>query len=189
MSTLAGGAVQAGARPDGEVRPGAAPYWNPYVAGFCIGLVLLATFVVMGRGLGATGAFSAVLVWLMSFASPGYVEANAIHSGYWNDGAPLATFLVYLMLGMLGGAGLSGLLAGRSRIMVGRGPGISDGTRLAYAFCGGFVVAFGAKLALGCTSGQGLTGGAMFNVGSWAFLMAVFVGGFALAPMMRKAWL
>jgi uncharacterized membrane protein YedE/YeeE len=189
MSSAAGGAVGARTRPDPAARRRAAPYWNPYVAGFGIGLVLLATFVVMGRGLGATGAFSAVLVWLLSLASSEYVQSNAIHSGYWNDGAPLAAFLVYLMVGVLAGAGLSGVLAGRARITIGRGPRISDASRLAAAFGGGFVLAFGAKLALGCTSGQGLTGGAMFNVGSWAFLLAVFVGGFALAPLMRRAWL
>lgn len=170
-------------------RRAAQPYWNPYVAGFAIGLVLLAAFVVMGRGLGATGAFSAVLVWLISLASPETVEGNAIHSGYWNDGAPLSVFLVYLMLGSLAGAALSGALAARARVTIGRGPNISDGGRLALAFAGGFIIAFGAKLAGGCTSGQGLTGGSMLNVGSWAFLMAVFIGGYALAPLLRKEWL
>jgi hypothetical protein len=170
-------------------RRTAQPYWNPYVAGFAIGLVLLATFVVMGRGLGATGAFSAILVWLMALASPEYVTSNAIHAGYWNDGAPLAVFLVYLMIGSLAGAAVSGALAGRSRIAIGRGPNISDGGRLALAFAGGFVIAIGAKLAGGCTSGQGLTGGSMLNVGSWTFLMAVFIGGYALAPLLRREWL
>ena len=33
-------------------------YANPYVAGVGLGLVLLAAFVLMGRGLGATGAFA-----------------------------------------------------------------------------------------------------------------------------------
>ena len=33
-------------------------YANPYVAGVGLGLVLLAAFVVMGRGLGASGAFA-----------------------------------------------------------------------------------------------------------------------------------
>ena len=37
----------------------------------------------------------------------------------------------------------------------------------------------GAKLARGCTSGQALTGGALLNVGSWAFMMMVFAGGYA----------
>jgi hypothetical protein len=29
----------------------------------------------------------------------------------------------------------------------------------------------------------------MLNVGSWTFLMAVFIGGYALAPLLRKEWL
>ncbi|MBI5248912.1 MAG: hypothetical protein HY912_05405, partial [Desulfomonile tiedjei] len=31
-------------------------YWNPYVAGVALGLVLLLTFYLMGSGLGASGA-------------------------------------------------------------------------------------------------------------------------------------
>ena len=179
--------IGSGAAPQG--RRVAQPYWNPYLAGVGIGLVLLATFVIMGRGLGATGAFSALLVWLISFVAPDHVQSNAVHAGYWNGGAPLAVFLVYLTIGSLTGAAVSGALAGRSRIAIGRGPNISDGGRLALAFAGGFVIAFGAKLAGGCTSGQGLTGGAMLNVGSWTFLMAVFIGGYALAPLLRKEWI
>ena len=34
------------------------PYWNPYVSGIGLGLVLLAAFVVMGRGIGASGAMT-----------------------------------------------------------------------------------------------------------------------------------
>jgi hypothetical protein len=47
-----------------DLRPAVAttakPYWNPYLVGILLGLVLLATYVVTGRGLGATGAFSSV---------------------------------------------------------------------------------------------------------------------------------
>ena len=37
-----------------EVKP--QPYSNPYLVGIGLGLVLLAEFVIMGRGLGASGA-------------------------------------------------------------------------------------------------------------------------------------
>jgi uncharacterized protein len=169
------------------VRRGAA-YMNPYLAGFGIGLVLLATFVIMGRGLGASGAFSAFLVWLMSFASPDYITSNAVHSGYWNEGRPLMAFLVFLTVGSFTGAAVSGWLAGRSMLVVEHGPRISTAARLAFAFAGGGIMAFGAKLASGCTSGQALTGGALLNVGSWTFMIAVFIGGYALAPLVRRQW-
>jgi uncharacterized membrane protein YedE/YeeE len=180
---------------DGSLSTGAAggrrpaAYMNPYVAGFGIGLVLLATFVIMGRGLGASGAFSAFLVWLMSLVSIDYVTGNAVHSGYWNEGRPLMAFLVFLTIGSFTGAAVSGWLAGRSTFVVEHGPRIATGARLALAFAGGAIMALGAKLASGCTSGQALTGGALLNVGSWTFMIAVFIGGYALAPLLRRQWL
>lgn len=173
----------------GPEAAGAQPYWNPYLAGVGIGLVLLATFFVMGRGLGATGAFSAFLVWFASLFSTGYVTSNPIHAGYWNDGAPLRVFLVFLTIGSFAGAAISAALAGRSGWSIGRGPNISPAGRLALAFVGGLVMAIGSKLAVGCTSGQALTGGSMLNVGSWTFMIAVFIGGYGVAPFFRKQWL
>ena len=32
------------------------PFWNPYVAGLALGLVLLGSFVLTGKGLGASTA-------------------------------------------------------------------------------------------------------------------------------------
>jgi uncharacterized membrane protein YedE/YeeE len=162
--------------------------WNPYVAGFGLGLVLLAAFVIMGRGLGATGTFSAVLVWLLSLFSVEYVTTNPVHAGYWNDGQPLAAWLVFLTLGCFVGAAVSGRLAHRTALVAERGPRIGVGARFAFAFAGGALMGVGAKLASGCTSGQALTGGALLNVGSWAFMIAVFVGGYAVAYPFRRLW-
>ena len=39
----------------------AQPYMNPYLAGIGLGLVLLAAFVLVGRGLGASGAFNSAI--------------------------------------------------------------------------------------------------------------------------------
>jgi hypothetical protein len=49
-------------------------------------------------------------------------------------------------------------------------------------------VAIGAALARGCTSGQALTGGALLNAGSWAFMLCVFAGGYAVARLVRGQW-
>ena len=37
------------------------PYSNPYIVGVGLGLVLLAAYVIMGRGLGASGAMSTLV--------------------------------------------------------------------------------------------------------------------------------
>jgi len=171
-----------------EARPPAA-YWNPYAVGFVLGLVLLATYAVTGRGLGATAAFSATAAWIAGAFSPEHVQANAVHARYWNDGSPLTSWTVFLLLGALVGAFVSGWQARRLRFSIERGPNVSDGTRLALAFAGGFIAAYGAKIARGCTSGQALTGGAILNAGSLVFMGAVFASAYALAYFVRKEWL
>ena len=46
------------------------PYMNPYLAGVGLGLVLLTAFLVMGRGLGASGAFSTVVAASVDAVAP-----------------------------------------------------------------------------------------------------------------------
>jgi uncharacterized membrane protein YedE/YeeE len=165
------------------------PYMSPWLAGLGLGLVLLAAFVLMGRGLGASGAYSSTVAWLVSLAAPGYAHSNGFLARYLPEGShPLEAWLVFEVAGVIAGALLSALLAGRVTVAVERGPRISTVARLALAFAGGALMAFGAALARGCTSGQGLTGGSLLNLGSWVFLGAVFAGGYAVAPLVRRQW-
>jgi uncharacterized membrane protein YedE/YeeE len=170
-------------------RTGPRPFWNPYLAGVALGLVLLVTYLVTGRGLGATAGYAALVTWIVGLVSPDRVQASVVHLKYWNDGAPLLNWTLFLLIGAFIGAALSGWQGRRFRLMVERGPRISDGQRLALAFVGGFIAAYGAKIAKGCTSGQALTGGSMLNAGSLVFLVAVFVAAYGLAPVMRKEWM
>jgi hypothetical protein len=168
---------------------GAKPLWNPYVAGVLLGLVLLATYAITGRGLGATAAFGSIDAWLVSLVAPGQAAANAALARYYNDGSPLLSWTLFLIAGVFVGALVSGLLGRRFRITVERGPQASANRRLVLAFVGGFIAAYGAKIAKGCTSGQALTGGAILNVGSLVFMLAVFASAYALAWFVRKEWL
>jgi hypothetical protein len=166
----------------------AAPYMNPYLAGVGLGLVLLAAFVVMGRGLGASGAFTSFATWLLNAVAPGYVASRAFLADHLNDGQPLKAWLVFEILGVLAGAFVSALLAGRVARGIEKGPHVTAGRRLAFAFGGGAISAIGAGLARGCTSGQALTGGALLNLGSWVFMLAVFGGGYGIAWFVRRQW-
>ena len=38
------------------------PYMNPYLAGFVLGMVLLTTIYITGRGLGASGGIKSVVL-------------------------------------------------------------------------------------------------------------------------------
>lgn len=169
----------------------AQPYWNPYVAGVGLGLVLLAAFVIMGRGLGASGAFSSVVSVSINAVAPEHAKANGFFSEYLGDGThnPLKEWLVFEVLGVMAGGFISGSLARRIKGTVEKGPRISTRGRMTFAFIGGMLMGFGAKLARGCTSGQALTGGALLGLGSWAFMLAVFGGGYAIAYFFRRQWI
>src|SRR5512134_2830145 len=123
----------------------AQPYMNPYLAGIGLGLVLLAAFVLVGRGLGASGAFNSGVAWLVSLVAPGYARSNEFLSAYLEEGDhPLKAWLVFEVGGAFFGALLSGLLAGRVGVAVEKGPRVSLRTRLALAFVGGGLMAVGA---------------------------------------------
>ncbi len=168
----------------------ALPYMNPYLAGIGLGLVLLSAFVFMGRGLGASGAYSSLVAVGVETVAPEHARGNEFYRGYLENGAghPFKSWLVFEVVGLIAGGFLSGALAGRLKKRIEKGPRASTRGRLILAFAGGGLMGVGAKLAGGCTSGQALTGGAMLNAGSWAFMMMVFAGAYALAYFVRRQW-
>jgi uncharacterized protein len=173
-----------------KVEDKAQPYWNPYFAGIGLGLVLLAAFVIMGRGLGASGAFTSLVSVGVNAVAPEHAKSNGFFSEYIGDGThnPLKEWLVFEVLGVVVGGFISGSLARRIKGTIEKGPRISVRSRMFLALFGGILMGFGAKLARGCTSGQALTGGALLSVGSWAFMLAVFAGGYAVAYFFRRQW-
>lgn len=165
------------------------PYINPYLAGALLGVVLFAAFFVTGNGLGASAAISRVQVGILDVFAPAHVD----RVGYFAEmgGGSRNAFTHYSVLMLLGtilGGALSGYLNGRFKVEIRKGPQISVGLRLSLAFLGGAIMAYGARFARGCTSGQALSGGAVLSVGSWAFMFAVFGGAYALAYFIRKLW-
>jgi hypothetical protein len=171
----------------GCALPGARRQMNPYLAGFGLGLVLLASFLIMGRGLGATAASGSVVAWLVGLIAPDFAATNPGLKGYYAE-PPWVNWTFYLIVGAFFGALVSARLARRVHLRVERGPQLGVPARLALAFAGGAIAAVGAKLAKGCTSGQALTGGSQLNAGSWIFMLSVFAGAYALAWFVRKEW-
>jgi len=165
------------------------PLWNPYVGGFLLGLVLLGSFLVLGHGLGASGAASRVGVTALNGVAPEHVQDSSYFSRYAGDGAsPMQDWMVFSVIGVFIGGAVSSTLAGRRKAQVTRGPRIGVPARLGMALAGGVLMGFAARLARGCTSGQALSGGALMSVGSWVFMLAVFGGGYALALVVRRQW-
>lgn len=163
-------------------------YANPYLAGVGLGLVVLACFVVSGQGLGASGAFANVATGIVAGVAPRTAASNSYFASYLADGVPWTAWMVIEVFGLIVGAGVSALLAGRFQREVIAGPALAPRSRLLFAFAGGAVMGLGAVLARGCTSGQALSGGALLSVGSWTFMAAVFAAGYAVAPLARRLW-
>jgi hypothetical protein len=164
-------------------------YWNPYVAGVALGLILLAAYLVAGMGLGATALPKRTLALVGNEIAPAWTAHNTVLKGYVADGAsPLRNWLVVEVIGVILGGFLGALSAGRLASKVEKGPNISVRGRLTYALAGGVIMGFAASLARGCTSGQALSGGAALATGSWVFMLMVFAGGYAVAHLVRRQW-
>lgn len=161
------------------------PYINPYVAGVLLGLVLLSSFVIAGRGIGASGAASQALAH--AYDSLGltnsYLQQQKSDDSIWQ------TWIIVEVIGVFLGGWLSAKLGGRYKkeVVCGENCG-SKRRRILFAMAGGVLMGFAARLARGCTSGQALTGGALLSVGSWLFMIAVFVGAYLAILVVKREW-
>jgi len=171
-------------------KPKEKKFWNPYVGGFLLGLLFIFTYFIYGRGLGASSFLSRTGTFLWSLIAPEYTHSNPYWSHYFHDGhTPLGNFMIFEVIGLFIGGYISGKKANRNKIEVHKGPNISRKKRLIFATIGGFFMGLGARIARGCTSGQGLTGGITLAVGGWVFVLIVFAVGYLSAFLFRRLWL
>lgn len=162
------------------------PYMNPYLAGFFLGLTLLASFLILGAGLGASGGLARIAAHLEGTIAPQHTLASE-YFGAWGA-TPLNYYLVLMLMGAFLGGLISALQANRLRIQLERGRAATVRLRSLFALGGGVLVGFASRLAQGCTSGQALTGGALLLSGSLLFLIFAFAGGYAFALLARRQW-
>lgn len=164
------------------------PYWNPYLAGFVLGLSLLAAFLVAGQGLGASAFPKRVLAGACDIVSHDWTASSEAFGKYVKAGNPLGNWLVVEVIGVVLGGFLGAVSAGRLKAETVRSRRISVRKRWLLALLGGVIMGFAASLGRGCTSGQALSGGAALAAGSWAYMMMVFAGGYAVAWFFRRQW-
>ena len=164
------------------------PYADPYIAGVGLGLVLLASFVLAGRGLGASGAFATTAASAVYATAPAAATGNVFLVDHLTTGGPLRDWLVVEIVGVLAGGFLSAAFARRLAVRIERGARVSSTQRLTAAAGGGALMGLGAVLARGCTSGQALTGGALLSLGAWLFIGAAFAAAYLVAFATRRSW-
>lgn len=165
------------------------PYIHPYLGGALLGIVLFLALLLTRNGLGASGGINRLIAAVEDLVVPGHIDRTPyllkMAGGLKN---PLDDWSVPVVAGALIGGFVSGLLNGRVKVEINKGPKISNRTRLILALIGGAIFGYGARMARGCTSGQALSGGAVLSAGSWALMMCIFASAYALAYFLRKAW-
>ena len=162
------------------------PYINPYHAGVILGLTLLASYLILGAGLGASSGIARVGAYFEMALAPARTLASKYFGG-WGE-QPLKYYLVFMMAGVFFGGLISALLASRWEVRVERGAKCALKKRLLFALVGGILVGFASRLANGCTSGQALSGSAVLLTGSLLFLICLFAGGYSAAWFVRRQW-
>lgn len=166
-------------------------YMNPYLAGFFLGLILLATIYITGRGLGASGAVKSAVVSVVETVAPAHTSDTKFYKEYGEEhpGNPLKNWLVFEVIGVIIGAFISGLISNRLKFTLEHSPKINNRIRIIGALIGGALFGFGAQLGRGCTSGAALSGMAVLSFGGILTMIAIFGGAYAFAYFFRKLWL
>ena len=162
--------------------------WTPYIAGIGIGVLSWLVFVIVASPIGVTTAGSQVAGGVAGLVvGQEAVQANP----YWARNPLRLDYGTLFLVGTFLGALASALVSKRFRIesvpAVWRdrfGPSI--GKRYAVAFIGGIITMYGARMAGGCTSGNGISQGLQLAVVGWTFLAAMFATGVITAHIVFR---
>jgi uncharacterized membrane protein YedE/YeeE len=163
-----------------------APYMNPLLAGILLGMVLLATFIVTGHGLGATGFTTRFTAWVGMYIAPVATNANDYLGGMVEEGKPLNAWITWQVIGVALGALLSAFLAKRIHIQLDGKKFLGGAKRPITALSGGVLAGFGARVAAGCTSGLGLSGAAVLSLAGFTFLATFFATGLVVSRFFKE---
>lgn len=164
---------------------------NPYLAGFFLGLLLLVTIFITGRGLGASGALKSGVISIVNSVAPSHTADTHYYTEYFEEHNenPLKSWLVFEVIGVVIGAFASGLISNRVGLKLEHSPRIKSNIRIISAAFGGLLFGFGSQLGRGCTSGAALSGMAVMSTGGLITMMAIFGGAYIFAYFFRKLWI
>jgi len=160
--------------------------WNPYIVGALIGVLSWITFLSVDKTLGTSTTMVHVAGAVTTLASPEHIKTNPYYAKEISAKNPLFDWQFFLVLALPFGALIGAWLA--KDFHVERVPklwewrfGPSTVKRYIAAFVGGVILIYGARMAGGCTSGHGISGGLQLAVSSWSFFLAMFASGVATA--------
>lgn len=164
------------------------PAWSPYLTGALVGILACLTILVSKQVFGASGGYATLAGMAGRVVAPGKTASLE----YFKDDPPAPNWGLMLLLGLPVGSFLAawtgGELTGRwlPPLWVAYFGEESFWMRLLVAFAGGTLMAVGARLAGGCTSGHGISGTLQLSLGSWIAVICFFIGGVTTAMLFYR---
>lgn len=161
--------------------------WSPYLVGALIGLLSMATFYFSNKPLGVSTAYARVAGLIGNLLARSHTESLS----FYQETKPKIEWGVMLVFGMLLGAVIAAVTGGEFTAswvpsLWEQRFGADVAPRLGMAFVGGAIMAFGARLAGGCTSGHAISGALQLSVSSWVALVCFFVAAVATAHLLYR---
>jgi uncharacterized membrane protein YedE/YeeE len=169
-----------------DARQYSGPAWSPYLVGALLGVLSWLTFYFSDKPIGASSFYATAAGMLGKLFAKKHTEQLA----YYKSNPPVVDWEFAFVIATVGGAFLAAFTGGEVtgewlppmwEARFGEG---SIGLRAVVAALGGVLMAFGARLAGGCTSGHGISGTLQLSVGSWIAVICFFVGGIAVAMLL-----
>ncbi|MEX0715240.1 MAG: YeeE/YedE thiosulfate transporter family protein [Planctomycetaceae bacterium] len=164
------------------------PAWSPYLVGALIGVLMMITLIVSKKPIGASSAYSELAGIIGRIIAPRHIASLK----YYQEHKPAIGWSLLFVVGIIGGGFIAATTGGEitgyylQEMWVARFGSDSHLLRTVTVFVGGAVMAYGARMAGGCTSGHGISGTLQLAVGSWIAVICFFVGGIATAMLMYR---
>lgn len=161
--------------------------WSPYLVGALIGVLSMATFYFSDKPLGISTSYARLAGLVGNLFSKGHTETLK----FYQDKKPKIEWEVMLLFGVILGAFIAAYTGGeiaaawvpalwQERF----GPDVS--LRWGVAFLGGAIMAYGARLAGGCTSGHGISGALQLSTSSWIVMGCFFAAAVVTAMLLYR---
>ena len=162
--------------------------WSPYIVGAGIGVLSWLTFYFADKAIGASSFYATLAGFIGKLVARKHTDSLK----YFQTNQPRVDWgFVFVTCTILGGF-VAAWTGGEIRnewlhpMWVDRF-GDSIVLRAIIGFAGGVLMAFGARLAGGCTSGHGISGTLQLNAGSWLTVVCMFIAGIATAMLLYTA--
>lgn len=162
--------------------------WSPYLVGIGIGVLSWVVFVVVAAPIGITTAIGQIAGGVVA---PVIGAETVASNAYWRTNAMKLDYGTLFLIGTFFGALASSLISRTFKFETIPSVwqerfGASKTRRFVVAFIGGAMAMYGARMAGGCTSGNGISQSLQLAVVGWTFLAVMFVSGVITAAILYR---